>query len=139
MEGLNFSPNAVLGIITWCMLLLVALHSMLLRKKTGAAFMGLHLMDVVFAFFFATAHGGLIVARIIEKGWPLQLGSILGLATWGLVFIALIFGIFRQPLASSLKKAYMPIHILVGALAFAVATTHGIVILLGQISRLAAK
>lgn len=139
MDGLSFSPNAVLGIITWCMLLLAALHSLLLRKKMGASFMGLHLMDVVFAFVFATAHGGLILARIIEKGFPLQLGSILGLTTWGLVFLALVFGLFRKPLAASLKKAYMPIHILVGVLAFAVATTHGIIIMLGQLARLAAK
>jgi hypothetical protein len=133
MEGLNFSPNAVLGILTWCMLLFAALHSLLFRKKMGASFIGLHLMDVVFAFVFATAHGGLILARILQNGWPLQLGSILGLTTWCLVFLALIFGIFRQSLSSALKKAYMPIHILIGVLAFAVATTHGIIMFLGKI------
>ncbi|MBP7732301.1 MAG: hypothetical protein KA140_00845 [Caldisericia bacterium] len=139
MNGITFSPNAVLGFLTWCLLLLTALHSMFLRKKTGAGFMSLHIMDILFVFVVATVHAALILAKIIENGWPLQLGTILGIATWGLVFLALLMGVFRKPLASALKKAYMAIHILIGILAFAVATTHGMMIMLGQIARLATK
>lgn len=139
MNGLTFSPNAVLGFVTWCLLLLTALHSMFLRKKLGAGSLALHIMDIVLVFVVATTHAILILARIIPSGRPLQLGSILGITTWGLVLLAVIFGIFRKPLASMLKKSYMTIHMLIGMLAFAVATTHGIIIMLGQLARLAGK
>jgi hypothetical protein len=119
------SFNAVLGFITWCLLLLAALHSMFLRKKLGEGFMALHYMDVLFAFAFATVHGGIILNNIITNGWPIKLGALLGILTWSLVFLALLFGIFRKPLAAALKKAYMPVHMLLGILAFLMATTHG--------------
>lgn len=139
MNGITFSPNAVLGFVTWCFLLLTALHSIFLRKKMGTGSFTIHIMDIVFVFVVATIHAILIITKIIQNGWPLQLGSILGITTWGLVFLALLMGMLRKPLASALKKAYMTIHILIGILAFAVATTHGIMIMLGQIARLAAK
>lgn len=139
MNGITFSPNAILGLVTWCLLLLTALHSMFLRKKTVAGFMSLHIMDILFVFIVATIHAVLILSKIIQNGWPLQLGTILGVTTWGLVFLAFLMGIFRKPLAAALKKAFMTIHILIGILAFVVATTHGVIIMLGQIARLAAK
>lgn len=139
MNGITFSPNAVLGFVTWCFLLLTALHSIFLRKKLGAGSITIHIMNIIFVFVVATIHAVLILTKIIQNGWSLQLGSILGITTWGLVFLALLMGVFRKPLAAALKKAFMTIHILIGVLAFIVATTHGIMIMLGQIARLAAK
>ena len=139
MNGISFSPNAVLGLVTWCLLLLTALHSMFLKKKIGAGFMSLHIMDILFVFVVATIHAALILTKIIQNGWSLQLGTILGITTWVLIFLAFLMGVFRKPLAAALKKAFMTIHILIGILAFVVATTHGVMIMLGQIARLAAK
>ncbi len=119
------SINAVLGIVTWILLLLTALHSMFLRKKLGAGFMSLHVLDIIFTLGFATIHGVLILNGIISSGRPVMTGALLGILTWSLVFLTFLFGIFRKPLASALKKAYMTVHITLGILAFLMATTHG--------------
>jgi hypothetical protein len=135
----SMSFNAVLGFVTWFALLITAIHSIFLRKKLGAGSITLHIADILTVFVVATIHGTLIMTRIIANGWPLQLGSILGLTTWSLVFITLMLGIFRKPLASILKQSYMVIHMIVGYLAFAFATYHGITILLGQLAKAVVK
>lgn len=134
-NGGIMSINAVLGIVTWILLLLTALHSMFLRKKLGAGFMSLHVLDIIFTLGFATIHGGLILNGIISSGRPVMTGALLGILTWSLIFLTFLFGIFRKPLASALKKAYMTVHIILGILAFLMATTHGGYMLYGFLNR----
>ncbi len=129
------SINAVLGIVTWILLLMAALHSIFLRKKLGAGSIALHMMDVIFALVFATVHGGLILNAIISGGRQIMTGQLLGIITWSLVFLTFLFGIFRKPLSKLMKSAYITVHMIIGILAFLMATTHGGYMLYGFLNR----
>jgi hypothetical protein len=123
----------ILGVMTWTLLLYTLLHAML-RKKIGAGFMPLHLMDTISVSVIATFHGVLNLINILKNG-SLNLFQTLGVITWVLCLLVLIFGIFRAPLARLLKKTYIPIHITFAVLAFAVASTHGFLFVYGLLTR----
>lgn len=119
-----FSIRAVLGFVTWILLFYTLLHA-LLRKKVGAGFMPIHLMDTISVFIFATIHGGIILYGLLANGYGIKLFAILGIITWALCTLVLLLGIFRKQFAALLKRAYIPVHIVIATLAFLVATTHG--------------
>lgn len=123
----------ILGIMTWTLLLFILLHA-LLRKKLGAGFMPLHLMDIISLMTVGTAHGFFNLINILQNG-SLNLFQILGVITWSLCFLVFVFAIFRAPLARLFKKAYIPLHVTFAVLAFAVATTHGFLFVYGLLTR----
>lgn len=56
--------------------------------------------------------------------------KILGIVTWSLFFITFLLGILRKPFARLMKKAYRPVHMVIGIIALVFATCHGLIILL---------
>ncbi|MBN2379413.1 hypothetical protein JXM67_06385 [candidate division WOR-3 bacterium] len=60
--------------------------------------------------------------------WPLLI-KVLGIVTWSLVFLTVLGGLLRKKLAPVLKKSYLKIHMTVGIVALALATAHGLIVL----------
>ena len=56
--------------------------------------------------------------------------KILGIITWSLFFITLLIGIIRKPFARLMKKAYRSTHMIIGIVAIAFATVHGLIIII---------
>lgn len=56
--------------------------------------------------------------------------KIMGIITWSLFFITLLLGVLRKPFARWMKKAYRTTHMIIGLVAIAFATVHGLIIII---------